>query len=122
MTDAMASTRGQIRALLKARSKAVEAKDIDLLMSFYRHDVVYFDLVPPLQYVGSEALRGRFLDWFARFRGPIRQEIGDLHLSAGDGFAAAYMLIRAGGTWREGVTSIIGSAPRRAASDRTANG
>ena len=56
------------------------AKDIDRLMSLYSPDIVYFDLVPPLQYVGADALRERFLDWFDSFEGPIGQEITDLNV------------------------------------------
>ena len=55
-------------------------KDIERLMSLYSPDIVYFDLVPPLRYVGSAALRRRFLDWFEGFEGPIGQEISDLNV------------------------------------------
>ncbi|RWB77418.1 MAG: DUF4440 domain-containing protein, partial [Mesorhizobium sp.] len=53
-----------IRELLESRSAAMGAKDIEWLMSHYSNDIVYFDLVPPLRYVGSNAHRERFLDWF----------------------------------------------------------
>ena len=66
--DAMASTESEVRALLDSRSEAVRTKDIDRLMSLYSPDIVYFDVVPPLQYTGSAALRGRFLEWFDGFR------------------------------------------------------
>ena len=67
--DAVASTESEIRALLDSQSEAARIKDIDRLMSLYSHDIVYFDVVPPLQYVGSAALRGRFLHWFDGFQG-----------------------------------------------------
>jgi ketosteroid isomerase-like protein len=71
-------------------------------MSSYSRDIVYFDLVPPLQYAGPAALRGRFLDWFDRFSGSIGQEIRDLNISVSGEIAAAYMLIRASGTLKNG--------------------
>jgi ketosteroid isomerase-like protein len=100
----MASIESEIRALLDGRGEAVGEKDIDRLLSFYSPDIVYFDIVPGLQYVGSEALRSRFLDWFGNFEGPIRQEIRDqdLHIQASGDIAVAYMLIRAGGVLKDG--------------------
>lgn len=102
MEEAMASTHSEVRALLDSRSEAVWIKDIDRLMALYSPDIVYFDLVPPLQYTGSAALRGRFLDWFDRFNGPIGQEIRDVTIVESGDIAAAHMLIRASGTLKNG--------------------
>jgi ketosteroid isomerase-like protein len=98
----MASTRSELEALLDSRSQAMGAKDLDRLMSLYSPDIVYFDLVPPLQYAGTAALRGRFSDWFGRWESPIGQEIRDLSISASGEVAAAHMLIRASGTLKTG--------------------
>lgn len=98
----MTSAETQIRALLHSRSAAMGDKDIEWVMSLYSPDIVYFDLVPPLQYAGSSALRERFSDWFGRWTGPIGQELGDLKVIAGDTVAAAWMLIRASGTLKTG--------------------
>jgi ketosteroid isomerase-like protein len=72
----------EVRALLDRRSEAMRTKDIDQLMSVYSPDIVYFDAVPPLRYVGAAALRGRFLHWFDGWKGPIGREIHDLNVSA----------------------------------------
>jgi ketosteroid isomerase-like protein len=98
MEDAVASTQSEVRALLDSRSEAIRTKDIDRLISFYSPDIAYFDLVPGLQYTGSAALRGRFLQMFDGFEGSIGQEIGDLNILASGDLAVAFMLIRAGGT------------------------
>lgn len=100
--EAVASTQSEVRALLDSRSEAVWIKDIDRLMSFYSPDIVYFDIVPGLQYTGSAALRPRFLAWFDGFKGSIGQEIRDLHILASGDVAVAYMLIRASGTVKNG--------------------
>jgi ketosteroid isomerase-like protein len=100
--DAMASPESEIRALLDSRSEAVGLKDIDRLLSFYSPDIVYFDIVPGLQYTGSAALRRRFLEWFDAFEGSIGQEIRDLTISASGDIAVASMLIRASGTLKDG--------------------
>ena len=77
----MASTQSEVGALFDRRSEAIRRKDIDRLMALYAPDIVYFDLVPPLQYAGSAALRGRFLDWFDRWESGIGQEVRDLKIS-----------------------------------------
>jgi ketosteroid isomerase-like protein len=102
MEDAMGSTQSEVRALLDSRSEAIRIKDIDRLMSFYSPHVVYFDLVPGLQYTGSAALRPRFLQWFDGYEGSIGQEIRDLNTLASGDIAAACMLIRASGTLKNG--------------------
>lgn len=98
----MASTQSEVRALLDRQSEAMRGKDIDRLMSVYSHDVVYFDTVPPLRYVGSAALRGRFLEWFGGFEGPIGMEIRDLTIVDSGDIAVAYWLSRANGTLTNG--------------------
>jgi ketosteroid isomerase-like protein len=98
----MVKTQSEVGTLFDTRSEAIHAKDLERLMSLYASDVVYFDLVPPLQYVGADALRERFLDWFGSFEGPIRQEISDLHVVENDDVAIAHMLVQAGGTLRNG--------------------
>jgi ketosteroid isomerase-like protein len=102
MEEAMASPQDELRALFERRSEATWNKDIDRLMALYAPDVVYFDVVPPLHYTGSAALRKRFLDWFARWQGPIGQDIRDLSLSVSGDLAVAHMLVRASGTLQDG--------------------
>jgi uncharacterized protein (TIGR02246 family) len=98
MEDAMASTQSEVRALLDSRSEAARTKDIDRLMSLYSPDIVYFDVVPGLRYTGSDALRGRFSQWFDGFKSSIGQEIHDLNIRVSGDLAVAHMLVRAGGT------------------------
>jgi ketosteroid isomerase-like protein len=102
MEDAMASTQYEVRALLDRRSEAIQIKDIDRLMSYYSAEIVYFDLVPGLQYSGSAALRDRFLHWFDGYKDSIGQEIRDLNVLANAEIAVAFMLIRASGTLKSG--------------------
>jgi ketosteroid isomerase-like protein len=92
----------EIRTLVDSRSEAIRMKDIDRLMSHYSLDIVYFDAVPPLQYVGSAVLRDRFLQWFDGYKSGIEQDVRDLHIVASGDIAVAFMLIRAGGTLKNG--------------------
>jgi ketosteroid isomerase-like protein len=98
----MVSTDSEVRALLDSRAEAMRMKDIDRLMSLYSPEIVYFDVVPPLQYAGTDALRSRFLDWFDRWQSPISQEVRDVTVLASGDVAAAHMLIRASGTLKAG--------------------
>ena len=102
MEDAMASTQSEVSALLESWSEAIRIKDIDRLMSLYSPDIVYFDLVPGLQYTGSAAVRGNFLRMFDGFKSSIGQEIRGLSILASGDIAVAYMLIRASGTLKDG--------------------
>jgi ketosteroid isomerase-like protein len=100
----MASPRSEISEVLDRRSEAIRVKDLELLLSFYAPDVIYFDIVPPLQYVGAAALRGRFHDWFDGFDGPIGQDIHHLTIETSGDLAITSMLIRADGTLKNGPT------------------
>ena len=98
----MTSTQSEIRAFLDSRCEAISTGDLDRLMSFYSPDIVYFDIVPPLQYVGSAALRERFSHWFDGFEGSIGQDVHDLTIVTSGDVAVASMLIRASGTRKNG--------------------
>ena len=97
----MVSIQAEIRALLDSWSEAARVKDIDRLMSLYSKDIVYFDVVPPLRFIGSGALRNNFLRWFDGYKSSIGLEIRDLTIAANEGTAAAFMLIRASGTLKD---------------------
>lgn len=45
----------QIRHLLKDFNEAVVKRDVDKIMSFYSPNIVAYDIVPPLQFVGKKA-------------------------------------------------------------------
>jgi ketosteroid isomerase-like protein len=84
LENGVGADKAQIRALIDHWAKALRAKDVDRIMSCYAADIVCFDIAPPLQSVGAEALRKNLKDWFATFNGPIGYEIADLAITAGD--------------------------------------
>jgi ketosteroid isomerase-like protein len=102
MEDVMALAESEVRALLDSRSEAMREKNIDRLMALYAPGIVYFDIVPPLQYAGWAMLRGRFLHWFDGWTSAIGMDIRDLNIVASGDVAAAHMLIRASGTRTNG--------------------
>lgn len=57
----------QIRELIEDRVKAVREKDVNALLSSYVPDVLSFDVINPLHYVGSDATRKRAEEWLVLF-------------------------------------------------------
>ena len=88
----MASIQSEIRAFLESRVEACRAKDIDRLMSLYSPDIVYFDVVPPLRFIGADAVRENFSRWFNEYEGPIGLETHELNLVISGDVAFAHML------------------------------
>lgn len=86
-----------VTALLETRVAACQAKDIDRLMSLYAPNSIYFDVVPPLQFAGSEAIRRNFLRWFNEYAGPIGLETSHQDISVSGDVAFAHMLHRDSG-------------------------
>jgi uncharacterized protein (TIGR02246 family) len=87
-----ASDEGQIRKLIDDREKAVRARDVHGSIANIAPDVVWFDVVNPLQHIGSDALKKRAEEWFASFEGPIGYETRDLSITAGDDVAFSHGL------------------------------
>lgn len=82
----------EVMAVLDARVEACRKKDIDGLMSLYSPDVVYFDVVPPLRFVGTDAVRRNFVRWFDEYDGPIGLETHHQDVAVHGDVAFAYML------------------------------
>ena len=101
----MASSQSEVRALLESRVEASQAKDIDRLMSLYSPDIVYFDVVPPRQFTGSDAVRRNFERWFNEYEGSIGLETHDLHIAMSGDVAFAHMLHVDSGTRKNGLSA-----------------
>ena len=91
-----------IRELIDRLFQAVRAKNIDEVMSAYAADMVAFDIVPPLQFVGTKAFRKPWQDVFETYRGPIDYEVRDLSITAGDDVAFSHSLNRISGALKNG--------------------
>ena len=92
----------EVRALLDSRVEASRAKDIDRLMSLYSSDIVYYDVVPPLQFAGTADVRRNFVRWFDQYDGPIGLETHDLRIAGSPDVAFAHMLHLDSGTRKNG--------------------
>ena len=100
--NSQATDESQIRVQIEQRTKAVSDKNIDALISNYAPDVLSFDVVNQLQYVGSDAIRKRLEEWFASFQGSIGYEISDLSIAAGESVAFCHFLFRVSGALLDG--------------------
>jgi uncharacterized protein (TIGR02246 family) len=92
----------QIRALIDDRAKAVRAKDINGAISHYAPDVLSFDVVNPLQQIGSDASRKRAEEWFSSFQGPIGYEIRNLSITVDETLAFSHGLSHVSATKTDG--------------------
>jgi ketosteroid isomerase-like protein len=92
----------EIKRVIEGGVEALRARDIDGMMSFYARELVSFDIVPPLRYVGAEAYRKRWEETFSSFQGPIGYEMHDLDITVGDDVAFGHSLNRISGTLNTG--------------------
>ena len=98
---------GEVRQLLDRWGKAFRAKDIDGVMAVYAPGtaVVAFDVIPPLERVGSKSYRKNYEDFFATYEGPLDYELRDLRIVAGKDVAFIHCLERVSGTLKGGQKS-----------------
>lgn len=99
----MTSGHAGIQALLDTRVDSCRAKDIDRLMTLYSPDIVYYDVVPPLQFTGADEVRRNFLRWFEEYDGPIGLETHELDIAVSGDVAFARMLHVDSGNREDGV-------------------
>ena len=71
-----------IRRRVEDAVKALNAKDIEGVMSLYAPDLVSFDIVPPLRYAGADNKRRAWQEAFAAWAGHFTYEVSDLDVAA----------------------------------------
>jgi ketosteroid isomerase-like protein len=81
---AAAADEAEIKALEARFAKAVEAKDIDAIMANYvpGDSIVVFDVIPPREYVGSDAYKKDWQGFLGGCQGPATIELTDLNVVA----------------------------------------
>jgi ketosteroid isomerase-like protein len=91
-----------IRELIDRFAKAIRAKDVNGVMSVFAPEIVSFDIVPPLQAVGTETFVKHWQEFFESYQNSIHVEFPDLSITAGDDVAFSYCLHRVKGTLKNG--------------------
>jgi uncharacterized protein (TIGR02246 family) len=110
-TESSSSTAGDLAAAQEIRGwldhwrKAVGAKDVDRVMELYTDDVVAYDVVPPLQYIGKAAYRADYQQFFSQYDSDLHVETRDLHVGASGEFGYATGLQMISGTLKHGQKS-----------------
>jgi uncharacterized protein (TIGR02246 family) len=104
-----AKSEAEIRQLLTRWQEAFRAKDIDAVMAVYASGVtvVAFDVVPPLEKVGTESYRKNYEGFFAMYEGSLEVEFRELRIVAGKDVAFMHCLERMSGTLKGGQRSDI---------------
>jgi uncharacterized protein (TIGR02246 family) len=100
--NSKATDEAQLRALIDNRVEAVRNKDANALMSQHAPDVLMFDALNPLQYIGADKVRARAEEWLSWYQGPIGYEVRDLSITAGEEAAFCHYLYRVSGTMTNG--------------------
>jgi uncharacterized protein (TIGR02246 family) len=95
----------EIRQLIGRFQRAIQAKDLNRVLSLYAADIVSFDLVPPMQHVGVDAYRRPWEETFASFEGQIGDDVSDLHITAAGEVAISHSLNQMRGITRSGQTT-----------------
>ena len=88
-------------------AKALRAKDLKGVMSVYAPEIMWFDLAPPLRYMGADAYRQNWEKWFSTWQGQIHYEIRDLSLTMGADVAFSASLNHISGTRTSGEKSDV---------------
>ncbi len=93
-TDETKKNEAEIQKWLDRWTKAFRARDVDAIMALYAPGVVAYDLVPPLQYVGKDAYRKNYREFFDQYPGPVDIEVRDLHIVTSETLAYSIGLER----------------------------
>ena len=96
------SNEAQIRQQMDRFVMAFRSKDVDLMMSLFAPEMISFDIIPPLQYVGSDEYRKVWKETFALFQDPIEIEISHLSITADKKVAFSHNFLRLRATMMNG--------------------
>lgn len=100
-TDLAASEDAAVREIIDRWAEAVRSADVGQIMAFYADDVVAYDAVGPLRFVGASAYRDHWTVCMSMCSGMIFDP-ADPVVAAGGDTAFAHFLIRCGGTSPDG--------------------
>ncbi|URD53561.1 nuclear transport factor 2 family protein [Chroococcidiopsis sp. CCNUC1] len=84
----------QIRQLIADQQRAICTKDVDWIMSRYANEVILFDVKPPFQTKGKDAVRQLWQDCLPYFPDAFEMETRDLTIAVNDDLAVAHWLFR----------------------------
>lgn len=92
----------EIRALIEARSTAIQAGDIDAMAADLAEDVVSYDVTDPLRSEGKGPSRKRATEWLAAYDGKVSWENRDVQITADGNLAFSHGLSHVMGNLKTG--------------------
>jgi ketosteroid isomerase-like protein len=92
----------EIRQLFGEFTDAMRRKDIERIMSFYASDLVAFDMMPPLRFVGENQYRKSWEQGFDMMQGAWDFEQRDLNIQVSNDLAFCHALNHARGKLKDG--------------------
>jgi ketosteroid isomerase-like protein len=95
----------QIRKLIDDFKQAMASQNIEAIMSFYAPDVVAFDIVAPIQYIGAAAYKKSWEKAFADYGASGNEsgfEIHNLEIEANENLAFSHSLSHCFGKMKDG--------------------
>lgn len=84
----------QIRQLIADQQRAICSKNVDQIMSRYADEVILFDVKPPFQTHGKDAVRRLWEDCLPYFPDAFEMTTKDLTITVNDNLATAHWLFR----------------------------
>ena len=94
MSEANRQAEAEIRALIEAWSRAIEAKDPDAIVAAYTPNTVIYDAIPPGKTVGAKAIRDIWAQCLPYFPKKFRSEHKDLDITVDGDVAFVHALHR----------------------------
>jgi ketosteroid isomerase-like protein len=91
-----------IRRRIDALAKAIRARDLDRVMSFYAAEIVSFDLDAPLRYMGTVNKRRAWAEFFAAHPGDLDYDFNEISISSEGEVASVRSLNRVRSTSPDG--------------------
>jgi len=92
----------QVRQLLERWARATRENRLDDILTGHAPQALIYDVLPPLQYEGTEAYRRSWGDWQPATQGEDLFQLEDLVITAGAEVAFAHGLLRCGGRLPDG--------------------
>jgi uncharacterized protein (TIGR02246 family) len=103
-SQAISDDEAKIEALENSFTAAFNAKDVNAVMKVYVPDakLVVFDVVPPRQYLGADAYRKDWQEFFSMFKGAPKFSITDLQIEAAGTLGYSHSIQHVSGTDMKG--------------------
>lgn len=92
--NTLTANEAEIRQLVADQQRAICTKDVNQIMSRYADEIVIFDVKPPFQTKGREAVCQLWEDCLPYFPDAFEMETRDLTVAANDEIATAHWLFR----------------------------